>query len=140
MRSGRISLWIKMLRIFDGDRGPAVSQRYRSSAGSIINTSGFRVFDRHRLCWADYTITMSGSSFRQTQAKSNAISQSNRRLPGLDGLRGLAVIRVLAHHFFDHGPIPLASYHLPGPVVDFWKNATFGADMFFVLSGFLVTW
>jgi hypothetical protein len=47
MRSGLIFHWIKMLRIVDGDRGPAELQRYRSSAGSTINTSGFRVFDRH---------------------------------------------------------------------------------------------
>src|ERR1700694_936775 len=42
MRSGLISHWIKMLHIFDGLRSSAASQLYLSSAGSIINTSGFR--------------------------------------------------------------------------------------------------
>jgi len=42
MRSGLISHWTKMLQIFAGRRRSAVSRRYRSSAGSIINTSGFR--------------------------------------------------------------------------------------------------
>jgi len=42
MRSGLISHWIKMLHIFDELRSLAASQRYLSSAGCIIDTSGFR--------------------------------------------------------------------------------------------------
>jgi peptidoglycan/LPS O-acetylase OafA/YrhL len=55
----------------------------------------------------------------------------------LDVMRGLAVLLVMAHHM---GPVPDA---LPGPlrgVVTFiTRNGWMGVDLFFVLSGFLVS-
>src|ERR1700680_2007852 len=41
-RSELISHWIRMLQIFGEPRSSAASQRYLSSAGSLINTFGFR--------------------------------------------------------------------------------------------------
>jgi peptidoglycan/LPS O-acetylase OafA/YrhL len=48
---------------------------------------------------------------------------ASARLPGLDGLRALAVIAVIAYHY-----VPAA---LPGGFI--------GVDVFFVISGFLIT-
>jgi peptidoglycan/LPS O-acetylase OafA/YrhL len=56
------------------------------------------------------------------------------RIPGLDGLRGLAVSLVLAVHFVrspDTGP-----WSLVGRVA---SSGWIGVDLFFVLSGFLIT-
>ena len=58
-------------------------------------------------------------------------------MAGLDALRGLAILNVLIYHYFSGWP--------------FWGNAIttsfghvvrtgwFGVDLFFVLSGFLIT-
>jgi peptidoglycan/LPS O-acetylase OafA/YrhL len=58
-----------------------------------------------------------------------------KRLPGLDGLRALSIVLVLLVHGKD----------LPGFPGWNWLNAVsmrggFGVDIFFVLSGFLITW
>lgn len=52
----------------------------------------------------------------------------SRHMPGLDGLRGLAVIAVVWHHAHP-------GYH--GVPITF--NGFLGVDVFFVLSGFLIT-
>jgi peptidoglycan/LPS O-acetylase OafA/YrhL len=49
-----------------------------------------------------------------------------KHLDPLDGLRGIAIILVLAWHYL--------------PVVQPWLPGWMGVDLFFVLSGYLITW
>ena len=59
----------------------------------------------------------------------------SRHIPALDGLRGLAILGVMASHLFAGNP--------PGPVIRALQHiSVFGApgvDLFFVLSGLLIT-
>ncbi len=57
-------------------------------------------------------------------------------LPALDGLRGIAVLAVMLYHF------NLAveyEYRFRGPLLSFVRTGWCGVDLFFVLSGFLIT-
>lgn len=61
----------------------------------------------------------------------------SRRIPELDGVRGLAIALVLSFHFVEfltefHGPAPLLAVLTPFDIG--WC----GVDLFFVLSGFLI--
>jgi len=72
---------------------------------------------------------------RQDEATDAPPSPYSRHIPSLDGLRGLAVLGVVASHLFWGNPA--------GPWTAAIESITvFGAhgvDLFFVLSGFLIT-
>lgn len=62
----------------------------------------------------------------------------HQRLPALDGLRGAAILLVMLYHFTLYGGMQ------PGPALDtvYFRAAMLGwigVDLFFVLSGFLIT-
>jgi peptidoglycan/LPS O-acetylase OafA/YrhL len=60
----------------------------------------------------------------------------HRTMPSLDGLRGLAIAGVLAAHFLNPWPLLTAADRTVIAVVGLgWA----GVDLFFVLSGFLIT-
>lgn len=56
-------------------------------------------------------------------------------MPALDGLRGIAIVVVMAFHYylFDHHVAPLHWLFLGT------RSGWLGVDLFFVLSGFLIT-
>jgi peptidoglycan/LPS O-acetylase OafA/YrhL len=65
------------------------------------------------------------------------MSAPSERFPALDGLRGIAVVAVIFNHF---GPraLPDGSWWM-APIVWFSLLGWTGVDLFFVLSGFLIT-
>jgi peptidoglycan/LPS O-acetylase OafA/YrhL len=70
-----------------------------------------------------------------------SIAGSAGAIPELDGLRGIAILLVLLRHaarpvFDEHGEIlRVGSWDIAVPLLNGWM----GVDLFFVLSGFLVT-
>jgi len=62
--------------------------------------------------------------------KTSGVSpQSGSRIPSLDGLRAVSILIVLLYHF-----------SLVGRAASFFKNfSTFGVQVFFVISGYLIT-
>lgn len=57
-----------------------------------------------------------------------------RHMPGLDGLRGVAILLVLVHHLFLN-----RTFGIEGRLDSFVRSGWMGVDLFFVLSGFLIT-
>ncbi len=56
-------------------------------------------------------------------------------IPALDGLRGIAIILVMLHHFTYYRPTAGIDAQIASVLFFFWV----GVDLFFVLSGFLIT-
>jgi peptidoglycan/LPS O-acetylase OafA/YrhL len=75
--------------------------------------------------------------YGDTRAFDTRQSELNRPMPGLDGLRGIAILGVVTFHFS-----PLLRNSVTGPfslLVDLIQRGVFGVDLFFALSGFLIT-
>jgi peptidoglycan/LPS O-acetylase OafA/YrhL len=60
---------------------------------------------------------------------------ARQHLPELDGVRAVAVLIVIAGHFWQTYARP--PFHLLDKILIAWGQ--FGIDLFFVLSGFLIT-
>ncbi len=77
--------------------------------------------------------TLLGSS-----GPTEAIAAPGRRqLPALDGLRGFAILIVLVYHYLIL--LPTTNPWLAGFVIAVASKGYVGVDLFFVLSGFLIT-
>src|SRR5262245_6216264 len=57
------------------------------------------------------------------------------RLPSLDGLRGIAIAMILAFHLFPQTGTSAVAKTMGSFCLALWS----GVDLFFVLSGFLIT-
>jgi peptidoglycan/LPS O-acetylase OafA/YrhL len=87
-------------------------------------------------------------TLHQTEVTESAMPQSNKhgapsvaagdREPVLDGIRGLAILLVLAHHLVYSSGIDRHN-SLDLEVFRFAHSLWLGVDLFFVLSGFLIT-
>jgi peptidoglycan/LPS O-acetylase OafA/YrhL len=86
--------------------------------------------------------TLPGAASPNADTSSERESQgTEQRMPALDGLRGLAIIAVLVYHFVS---LAVADAGGGGPAFDSVLTKITGAgwvgvDLFFVLSGFLIT-
>jgi peptidoglycan/LPS O-acetylase OafA/YrhL len=69
-------------------------------------------------------------------SKESSRSHLGTRVPGLDALRGFAIALVLAYHVAGVTFVPNKSY---GPLSTVFDSLWIGVDIFFVLSGFLIT-
>ncbi len=73
-----------------------------------------------------------------TILRTNEVSPTHRgHIPSLDGIRGLAILMVLGAHLFASNSA--MGGRLTRFVGDFLGYGLFGVDLFFVLSGFLIT-
>ena len=67
-------------------------------------------------------------------------TSSDHRLPELDGIRAIAILMVLfAHAFLGFTNAPGALSEIPSPVMQIIGHGWLGVDLFFILSGFLIT-
>jgi peptidoglycan/LPS O-acetylase OafA/YrhL len=58
----------------------------------------------------------------------------SKRLDSIDGLRGISIILVLIDHY-----IYFSGNNFLGPNISFFINSKNGVDLFFIISGFLIT-
>lgn len=66
-------------------------------------------------------------------------SWASRHIPMLDGLRGIAILAVIVCHVNHAYGGPFADGHLGAPLAMVFGWGWVGVDLFFVLSGFLIT-
>jgi peptidoglycan/LPS O-acetylase OafA/YrhL len=113
-----------MLRVSSGKTGTHLyPQDQHATRNAVTSREGF-IVPPH----------LAASSSYATTGTAPAPSRSGY-LPLLDGLRGLAILLVLFHHFIYYNGTGI----LAGPIKLLQETGWIGVDLFFVLSGFLIT-
>ncbi|MFZ1006070.1 MAG: acyltransferase, partial [Candidatus Sulfotelmatobacter sp.] len=79
---------------------------------------------------------MSASADVYMPQAEHPLRMSQRRIPQLDGLRGIAVLSVVLFHYVLSIPFP--SGGAGARFQDCFRLGVYGVDLFFVLSGFLI--
>src|SRR5437899_12923763 len=77
---------------------------------------------------------------RRPVSQNHTATKLDRRIPDLDGIRAIAIWMVLILHIlfaFPNNPGALA--FVPQPILVLLSHGWFGVDLFFMLSGFLIT-
>ena len=74
------------------------------------------------------------------QAKTMELEQASlrRRIPELDGLRGIAILLIIACHYIIAGPAHVGHGSIASYLLTLNRLTWSGVDLFFVLSGFLI--
>jgi peptidoglycan/LPS O-acetylase OafA/YrhL len=99
---------------------------------STISTTGASAVERD-----SRTARFHGEKHEHSERSSFSF-RSNERLPALDGLRGFAILAVLVYHYAG-GMVRQSSSGAMGLIAAFAGLGWTGVDLFFVLSGFLIT-
>jgi peptidoglycan/LPS O-acetylase OafA/YrhL len=73
----------------------------------------------------------------QSDPPDSAAFSSREHIPGLDGIRGLAILLVLLVHFYNQAATP--NNRIGHLLAGIFHSGWAGVDMFFVLSAFLIT-
>lgn len=80
------------------------------------------------------TLSTSGVETRTPKSKDHS------RVPELDGIRAVAVWMVLVSHIGYGWAAPVGTYdHIPAVILQAISHGWLGVDLFFILSGFLIT-
>jgi peptidoglycan/LPS O-acetylase OafA/YrhL len=87
-----------------------------------------------------HSVHRSDSFSGQQPSPPGKAASNEHRVPELDGIRAIAVWMVLlAHAFFGFPNAPGALASVPSPVLQIIGHGWLGVDLFFLLSGFLIT-
>lgn len=111
----------------------------RSESGTL-SASTYRVYDGGTNYKARLAQLMDLREVHETSVHSEHRDVAQSRIAELDGFRAIAVWMVILDHLIDGWPLPLESVAwIPRPLFVVVTHGWLGVDLFFVLSGFLIT-